>query len=698
MQKEQWQTMSAEDKDTIFIKACRSADYALMAEALKYGANIDAPNIKDATPLMSAVGAKNEDLCLWLIDRGADPTKKTNQGECPLIRAAGNGMVLALKAMVKKMPKEALNVQNNVGATALMEACSNFNVDAVKILVEAGVDVNVRSIQGTNALLIASSRLDYETVEVLLKKGKADPNSVDFYGVPALLGASLDLSKMERTHPKSNSLKTVQVLLNYGANPNLEAKSGNTALVEAATSWNRPVMLELLKHGANPNKCSSAGVRGEHSPLMIAAVHHDIELMELLFSKGADANFTNSKGERALGFALYRLNPDETKVPKNKEEAKEIEEEAKKKALKAIAYLLDKGALMGPKQKMGIAHFAVAIESDDLLEKAAALGQLDAQDEQEHTALHFAFYKKKLSMIEKLLTLGADPNAQDERGRTPGHLYYADPGIPVETLQLIQMHKTVNDPKHKEYVQKVEEASILVAKKIESALLNSAMDVNIQDGDGNSVAMTAFTSYANGRLSAEELQGVIDRGADLTLRNEKLDSLYTQAVRIGDEKFIENWSQRLKQEGKEAEIESVIYDLAWNVSDHSEALKLFQKGLSCVVPLGAKVDYQDEDGQTPLIVATVENKEELVTMLLDAGARIDLPNNEGETALIQAIAQNRPNISKILIQRGADIEHTSNDGQEVVAYAYKYQRTSIINQIAEARQQRMQAKKSVFGL
>lgn len=681
-----------------FMIACREANYEKMVQLLKSGANIDAPNIKGATPLMTSLIGKNEDLALWLIDRGANPIIKTNQGECPLIKAAADGMILALKAMVRHCSKEQINVVNNVGSSALMEACSSLDIDAVKILLDAGADVNIKSVQGTNALLIAAARQDHEIVDVLIKKGGANPNSVDFYGVPALIAACVDLSKREKVSERSNSFKTIKVLLKHGADPNLQAKSGNSPIAEASQFGNKAVVLELLNHGANPNTHCSTGVRGEISPLMIAALEHDIDLMKKLISCGADVNYANSKGERALGFTMYKLNPDETVVPKNKAEQEKIIQDAKDKALNAIKYLTDLGAQVGPSQKRGLAHFAVLVESKELLKAAANSGEIDFKDNEGHTALHLAFYTKKQGFINELLNLGADPNIQDENGCTPGHLYFKDPGIPAQVKQLIAIHKNTKDEKHLKEVEKLEDASKEIVKKMEASLLASKMDVNICDNLGNSVLMTALHSYANGAFVKQEadnfkldktiLNSLIEKGGDITLRNENLDSPYITALKLGDVELIEDWSNKLKESAKMADIESAIYDGAWTCSDHTQAIAQFKVGIQEAIKHGAKIDYQDEDGQSALIIATCENKEELVSALLDLGATIDLENNEGETALIQAVATNRPNISKILLEAGADFNHQSKDAIDVTGYAYKYQRTTIINQLVEAKQKK----------
>lgn len=713
--------MSTTEQDQLnieFMKACRDAQYDKMAQLLKQGANIDVPNIKGATPLLTALAGKNEELAMWLIDRGANPTIKTNQGECPLIKASAEGMILAVKAMLKSCTKEQVNVVNNLGSTALMEACAAMHLDVVRLLLDKGADTSIKSLQGTNAMLIAAARQDPDVVELLIKKGGADPNSVDVYGVPALIAAAADRSKMEIVNPRSNSLKTVKTLLKNGANPDLKAKSGNSPLAEAGLFGNREVVIELLRHNANPNTHCATGVRGELSPLMMAALKHDRELIDLLLDKGADVNYTNSKGERALGFALYNLNPNEKEMAeaKTKEDKEKVVEKAKQLAKDTIEYLYSKGAKMGDSQKRGIAQYAVLVESKELLKMAADKGELDNPDNEGHTALHLAFYQKRQGFIAELLQLGANPNAQDEFGKTPGHMYFENPGLDPRQKQMLEMQlmgtrarkeeleksNPVDEKKLKavesalNQLETMQKAATEIVQRMERSLFASSMDVNKKDNDGNTVFMYALRSLAQGAFGDDLsiIDKLLEKGANPTIRNENLDSPFVLALKIGNPALIEKLVTVIKRDGPVEDIDSSVYDGAWTVSDHTAAIGFFKKGIEEAVKHGAKIDYQDEDGQTPLIVATVENKEELVTALIELGANVNLENAEGETALIQAIAQNRPNISKLLIEAGANLEHQSKDGLDAMGYAYKYQRTSVINQILEARQ----AAKSKAGM
>lgn len=70
---------------------------------------------------------------------------------------------------------------------------------------------------------------------------------------------------------------------------------------------------------------------------------------------------------------------------------------------------------------------------------------------------------------------------------------------------------------------------------------------------------------------------------------------------------------------------------------------------------GAQIDQVDITGYTPLQVAAMDNKPEMVEFLLDRNAAVDQSTRYTEmTALHMAVKKEIPEITKILLERGAD--------------------------------------------
>jgi len=79
----------------------------------------------------------------------------------------------------------------------------------------------------------------------------------------------------------------------------------------------------------------------------------------------------------------------------------------------------------------------------------------------------------------------------------------------------------------------------------------------------------------------------------------------------------------------------------------------------------AKSDINQKDpfgGSSPLMTAALFDKQEMVTLLIDAGALLNVKNNDGSTALHTAAFFGRPAIVKLLLDKGVDTSIKNNTG------------------------------------
>ena len=75
---------------------------------------------------------------------------------------------------------------------------------------------------------------------------------------------------------------------------------------------------------------------------------------------------------------------------------------------------------------------------------------------------------------------------------------------------------------------------------------------------------------------------------------------------------------------------------------------------------GADVNLKDAEGNTPLLVAAMNNFPDGVRVLLAAKAQVDATNGKGETALIKAVHMRDTASVQMLLQAGADPDRTDN--------------------------------------
>lgn len=128
-----------------------------------------------------------------------------------------------------------------ITADSLGMFSSQGNIAAVKLLLEAGIDVNARTSAGSIALVEASWMGRHEVVSYLIEKN-ADINIASSTNITALSAA------ISQKHEG-----VALLLIAHGANPNLVDAAGSTPLIEAAWQGNLPLVRALLASGANVN-------------------------------------------------------------------------------------------------------------------------------------------------------------------------------------------------------------------------------------------------------------------------------------------------------------------------------------------------------------------------------------------------------------------------------------------------------------
>lgn len=84
---------------------------------------------------------------------------------------------------------------------------------------------------------------------------------------------------------------------------------------------------------------------------------------------------------------------------------------------------------------------------------------------------------------------------------------------------------------------------------------------------------------------------------------------------------------------------------------------------------GAKVDAQDTDGQTPLMVAAKSGDLSIINGLLEYQANPNIKDHDGWTAAMHAVKLNEPKIFRLLGKHKADFNLTNADGLTALAMA-----------------------------
>ncbi len=241
-----------------------------------------------------------------------------------IVLLAGMGVAIALFASRSEPPSASLQPVHTGAkreakpiAADLVAAIRNADVQVIRKWLDNGAGVNARDAEGNTPLILASFYATPECVGLLLAKG-ADVNAANKAGVTALVRAAtsyensrllvvaganvrvrtaLDNTPLILAARRAGNSRTVDLLIEYGADPREHNSSGVTPVLAAAASGDVETVRLLLDAGAKaddlpkPNQPSAVDiVAGMRTPLMWAAYHNDVRMLRLLLERGADPN------------------------------------------------------------------------------------------------------------------------------------------------------------------------------------------------------------------------------------------------------------------------------------------------------------------------------------------------------------------------------------------------------------------------
>ena len=249
--------------------------------------------------------------------------------------------------------------------------------EAVRLLIEAGMDINAQGGRRGNALQAASAWGHVDVVNLPLDNG-ADVNAMG-----GVLGGALHAASWNGYE------KVVKMLLDKGAVVNVMDEYWGSALQLASRKGYENVVKILLDKGADVDAMGSRG-----SALQLASMLGHEKVVEMLLDKGADVN-TMGPGGSALQLASCRGYE------------------------KVVDMLLDKGADMSAMGSRGSALQLVSEKGHEKIVKVLLNNGTDVNVMGPRgSALQLASRKGHENVVEILLDKGADVNAVDMFGKS----------------------------------------------------------------------------------------------------------------------------------------------------------------------------------------------------------------------------------------------------------------------------------------
>ncbi|KAM7439076.1 Protein fem-1 B [Porites harrisoni] len=216
----------------------------LLSCLIKNGANVNARANDNRTPLMIASEYNHVNSVIFLTDHGANIDLQDREGYSSLHYAAGNISDLCDVLDFLITNGADVNAFTNDKFTPLIIASNCNNLNVVNSLIKYGANIHLVDRCGRTALHYSITVVDHDSVTVLrsLIKNGADVNALTNDNCSPLMMSSL-----------SGSVNVVTILVENGANMDIQNQNGDTALHYAvcATRNSSEVVNKLLTLGAS---------------------------------------------------------------------------------------------------------------------------------------------------------------------------------------------------------------------------------------------------------------------------------------------------------------------------------------------------------------------------------------------------------------------------------------------------------------
>eukprot|EP00940_MAST-03C_sp_MAST-3C-sp2_P003576 g3576.t1 len=220
----------------------------------KAGARVSATDAQGYSALHIACVRGHIEIVSHLIECRADVNGHTADGSTALSIASQQGFAHIVSLLLRANASVNCAAKKSI-AHPLHEAISKNHSNVVKLLIDAGADVNKACSSGKTPLLIAVTHGHRDIAEELIKSG-ADPNKISH---------SPNLLSPLHIAVKGGDTKTVDLLLRHGASPRHKTRKGWTPLHLAVKQGHQDIVHSLVAHPhTNIHAETSKGLKPEH--------------------------------------------------------------------------------------------------------------------------------------------------------------------------------------------------------------------------------------------------------------------------------------------------------------------------------------------------------------------------------------------------------------------------------------------------
>ena len=219
--------------------------------------------------------------------------------------------------------------------------------------------------------------------------------------------------------------------------------------------------------------------------------------------------------------------------------------------------------------------------------------------------IHMAVENRHLDIAEKLLQKGANPNVQDENySRHYFPIHVATRNGDTAMLEVLLKYGAIIDPEDRKRQKPIHLASIKGHLNAAKFLIDNGSNINVKDYSGKTPM-----HYASFLGHIELVRMYIQYGGQIEARAAYLNTPLLTSV---------------------------------THSTHNKTILFLIKS-------GANVHAQNSKGMSPLHIASINNKTEVVSALISKGAKTSTQDNQGNTPLNIAVMQSHEETVEIIL-------------------------------------------------
>jgi len=465
-------------------------------ELIRRNADVNNRNVEGTSPLLDALNRNRRDYAEILLQSGGSLFATNESGDSPISVALSQG----ISTLEWLITPQNIRLQDDGGSTVLHYAISSGNYPSeIEFLLDRGATVNDRNRRGETPLHLAVQKPVPALALLLLSRGANLFTTNNEGNSPLALIFQKTATwwqnffTQEILSLRDNSLNTplfhavsldnpalVRALLQYGADPNLQNRTGSTPLHEAVRSNAGETAEALLQGGA---LVSANDLQG-NTPLHLIVQGAELSIGTLLIEAGASLSARNNEGRSPFHEAVRR------------------------QSLPIVRFFLQNGSRLNTRDNMGRTPLFDSIGQGNqemvrfLLESGISVND---RDNEGNTPLHLASMEGRRAIIPLLLNNSPDLFAENARRETPIELAFQQ-GVP--TLELLVRRNNVNSQNN----QGNNVLHLAIMRDAPNAVIRYLISLDIDLEARNSLGRTAMDLAMEAR-NAELAQLLLDAGA-----------------------------------------------------------------------------------------------------------------------------------------------------------------------------------------